>query len=135
MMLFHEVPLTCINQAAIYYHVPAALILSVIKQESGRNGEASVNKNGTYDLGVMQINSSWLPTLARYGITREQVQYDPCVNVQVGTWLLASAMAENNGWQGVGDYHSHTAKFNQQYRERIKTIYFHTMDTIEGRNV
>ena len=45
----HGVPVECINQAAIAYHVPATLILSVLAVEGGAVGLASANKNGTVD--------------------------------------------------------------------------------------
>ena len=135
MMMFHGVPLTCINQAAVHYHVPATMIVSVMKIENGRNGMAVRNTNGTYDLGVMQVNTTWLSTLAKYGITSDKLQNDPCTNVEVGTWLLAQAIADGDGWKGVANYHSHTEKFNQSYREKIKIAYFHTVNAIQGVSV
>jgi soluble lytic murein transglycosylase-like protein len=85
----NDVPITCINQAAVTYHVPATLILSIMKKENGRNGQAVPNKNGSYDIGVCQINSRWLPTLARYGYTRDDIQFNPCKNVMAASWILA----------------------------------------------
>lgn len=123
MMFFHDVPLQCINQAAIQYHVPATIILSIIKTENGRNGMALKNSNGTYDLGVMQINTSWLQTLAKKGLTLNQVKSDPCVNVTVGTWILAQGMANSAGWRGVANYHSYTKKYNDVYQEKVKKTY------------
>ena len=125
MMIFHDVPLACINEAAITYQVPATVIISVIKTENGKNGEVSKNPNGTYDLGVMQINSSWIPALSKKGISEESVKSDPCMNVKVGTWILAQGMAIGEGWEGVGNYHSHTPKHNLTYREKVKKIYTH----------
>lgn len=131
MMLFHDVPLNCINQAATAFHVPATVIISVIKTENGRNGLAVKNKNGTYDLGVMQINTSWLPALHNKGITIEQVKSDPCMNVSVGTWILAQGIANGDGWQGVGNYHSYTKKHNQDYREKVKSAYSNYVSVLE----
>lgn len=122
-MIFHDVPLECINQAAARFHLPAVMIISIMKIENGRNGMAIKNKNGTYDLGVMQVNTSWLKTLARYGITRESLQYDPCVNVHTGAWILAKGLAQGDGWQGVGNYHSATPLHNERYRMKVKLVY------------
>lgn len=130
-MVFHDVPLHCINEAAVQYHVPATVILSVIKTENGRNGLAVKNKNGTYDLGVMQINTTWLKTLSKKGLTEEQVKSDPCINVSVGTWILARGIASGNGWQGVGNYHSYTQKHNVAYREKVKTTYTQYVTVLE----
>ena len=85
-VLINDVPIDCINHAAITYHVPATIILSVIRQENGRNGQAKPNKNGTFDYGVMQINTIWLSKLASYGYTKDELQNDPCKNVKAGTW-------------------------------------------------
>jgi soluble lytic murein transglycosylase-like protein len=134
MMAFHDVPLACINQAAVQWHVPATIILSVIKTENGRNGLAVKNKNGTYDLGVMQINTSWLPMLKSKGLTAEQVKSDPCINVSVGTWILAKGIASGAGWKGVGNYNSYTEKHNQIYREKVKVTYSNYVSVLE-RNV
>lgn len=123
-IMINDVPIDCINQAAIIYHVPATLIISVMKQENGKNGEASKNKNGTFDYGVMQINSTWLPKIAAYGYTKEDVQYNACKNVYVGTWILGQSIAEGKDvWLGIGNYHSHTPSHNQQYRNVIYKNY------------
>lgn len=61
-LLIHGIPIECINRAAITYVVPAKVILSVLATENGKVGTARPNKNGSYDLGPMQINSGWLNT-------------------------------------------------------------------------
>ena len=121
-VLINDVPIDCINHAAVVYHVPATVILSIIKQENGRNGEASPNKNGTFDYGVAQINSTWLPTLTKYGYTKDDIQFNACKNVEAATWILAQAIADGKTtWAGVGDYHSHTPKYNQPYSAAIQS--------------
>lgn len=123
-VLINDTPVTCINQAAVTYHVPATLILSIMKNENGRNGQAVRNKNGTYDLGVMQINSRWLATLKGYGYTRGYLQFDACKNVMAGTWILARGIANaHNLWSGMGDYHSHTEKYNVPYQKNAYEAY------------
>jgi len=123
-MLLFDVPLSCINQAALDYKIPAVAIVSVLKAEGGRVGTASRNKNGTYDLGPMQINSSWLSELKKFGYTKNQLQYDPCVNVKVGTWILAQKIASGKDWwHGIGGYNSYTQGLNEKYRSRVKGYY------------
>jgi hypothetical protein len=120
----HGVPVECINQAAVAYHVPAKLILSVLAVEGGRVGSASPNKNGTFDYGPMQINSIWLPKIQGYGYTKQQIQYDPCANVAVGTWILSQNIANAHVvWRGIGGYHSHTAVLNDQYQTKVSEVY------------
>lgn len=129
-MIFHGVPLECINHAARMFHVPATVIVSVMKIENGWNGAAIKNKNGTFDLGVMQVNSSWLLQLKKFSITRVSLQFDPCVNVHTATWILAKGLAKGEGWQGVGNYHSATPIHNQQYREKVKMAYDNMQRTL-----
>ena len=119
-----DVPVSCINTAAITYHIPATLIVSILKKENGRTGLAVKNKNDSYDLGNMQINTSWLPMLARYGYTRHDLQYNPCKNVMAGSWILAKSLAQGHTlWSGIGNYHSHTPKHNQSYQNSIHATY------------
>ena len=120
----HGVPIECINQAALVYHVPARLILSILAIENGRVGTASANKNGTFDYGPMQINSMWLSKVRAYGYTKEQLRYDPCINVAVGTWILSQNIANaNTPWRGIGGYHSHTTHLNFRYQNKVSEVY------------
>jgi hypothetical protein len=95
-----------------------------MKKENGRNGQAVRNKDGTYDLGVLQINTRWLPTLARYGYTRDDLQFNPCKNIMAATWILATNLAEGKTlWSAIGNYHSHTLKHNLTYRTSVQAYY------------
>ncbi len=116
-----QVPLHCINEAATAYHLPAKLIIAIIQVERGKVGYIVQNKNGSYDIGPAQINSAWLPTLKAYGITQTELQFDPCINIKVGAWIAAKAIAkENNLLTGIGDYHSHTRQYNHAYSQKIR---------------
>lgn len=119
-MVINDVPMDCINLAAMQYHVPAVIIVSVLKTENGRVGDARINKNGTIDYGPMQINSIWLSTLGKYGYSAYDLQYNPCLNVAAGTWILAQGIAENKSiWQGIGNYHSHSFFENLSYQYKV----------------
>lgn len=98
----------CISDAAAAFHVPALPVRILRKVEAGQVGMASPNTNGSVDLGPMQVNSSWLPMLKRLGITRDQVQYNPCVNAYVGTWIFAQAWADSRAQpaMAMARYHS-----------------------------
>lgn len=122
---FHDVPIVCVNQAAETYAVPAELILAIIFVEGGENGIAMPNKNGTFDYGVMQINSSWLPHLAdQFSTSSYQLQYNACANVMIGTWILKQNLENNaNLLEAIGDYHSHTPALNYDYAQQVLFIY------------
>lgn len=138
-LLIHGVPVECINQAAVTYFVPAKVIISVLAVEGGEPGMASPNKNGTFDYGPMQINTIWLPTIAPYGYTKDQIQYDPCVNVMVGTWILSNkiaSIASNSGkdyWRGVAGYHSETPNLNAKYQAKVLTNYQLLSEVLSGK--
>ncbi|NJD34799.1 MAG: lytic transglycosylase domain-containing protein, partial [Betaproteobacteria bacterium] len=57
--------LACWDDAAQRYQVSSALLYAIARTESGLNPLAiGRNGNGSRDIGLMQINSAWLPTLA-----------------------------------------------------------------------
>src|SRR5471032_572408 len=69
----------CIDDAGAYHGVNPALLHAIAQHESGmRAGAVNRNANGTEDLGLMQINSSWLSTLKKYGVTRQSL-FNACV--------------------------------------------------------
>jgi len=123
-LLINDIPIACINRAAVTYHVPAPVILSILRLENGRNGDARRNKNGTLDFGVFQINSVWLRALEKYGYTRHDLQYNPCRSTYAATWIISQNISRNlPTWQALAAWHSMTPKHNQSYRTRLKTVY------------
>jgi soluble lytic murein transglycosylase-like protein len=97
----------CLDEAAAFQHVSTQLVHAIAQHESGMRADAvNTNSNGTQDIGLMQINSSWLPKLARYGIRREDL-FNACVNGYVGTWILAANIRQfGPTWKAVGAYNA-----------------------------
>lgn len=97
----------CWDKAGKTYGVDPWLLMAVAKVESGFNANAiNKNKNASVDLGMMQINSFWLPTLNKYGIgTRDLL--NPCTSVFVGSWIMAQNIKKfGYNQDGIGAYNS-----------------------------
>lgn len=97
----------CFKQASLRYGVPEELLRAISRVESRGNPSATnTNKDGSTDVGHMQVNSYWLPTLAKYGITKNQLM-DACTNTFVGAWILANNISRMGyRWEAVGAYNA-----------------------------
>lgn len=98
-------------------------VLPVIQEiEGGAVGTVHQNANGTQDLGVMQINTLWLPDLAARAElstaeTRRRLLADPCFNIAAAALILRGYLQQTHGalLPAIGDYHSHTPDLNGAY--------------------
>jgi len=89
----------CLAAAERRFNLPTGIATAIARVESGLNPRAinRANRNGTYDLGLMQINSIHQPRLMRnYGIARAHL-YNPCVSAFAGAQVLAKALAQTGG--------------------------------------
>ena len=96
------------------------MLYAIAKTESSLNPSAiNRNKNGSYDIGLMQINSSWFPMLRRYGVDEKQL-YDACTSIHVGAWILAQNMRRlGNSWEAVGAYNSSNPDIRMKYALKV----------------
>lgn len=114
---------SCFEQAAARYKVPVELLQAISTVESGGRANAyNANKNGSFDIGHMQINSSWLPTLAKYNIDVESLQ-DPCINTNIGAWVLAHNIARFGlSWEAVGAYNAASKSKREIYAKKVAAV-------------
>ncbi|MPQ55141.1 lytic transglycosylase domain-containing protein [Duganella sp. FT27W] len=118
-----EIPRQCFDDAGKRFNLPRPDILRALAQQESSSAciaRHSVNSNGTYDIGCMGINSSWLPMLHRqFGIT-EQDLLEPCTNVHVGAWIFAKNVRRfGDTWQAVGAYNAASESKRMEYAWKI----------------
>jgi len=101
----------CFAKAGVYHQIDPTWLKSISKVESSFNPKAISprNKNGTYDVGMMQINSGWFPTLEKFGIKPGHL-LEPCTNIFVGAWILAKNIKHyGKTWEAIGSYNTGNA--------------------------
>lgn len=116
----------CLFAAAEAYRLPPALILILLKVEGGRLGAVSGNTNGTVDIGPMQVNTIWVPLIAKHWRTTKEAAFlalrdNFCANLEGGSWILRQALDEARGdfWGGVAIYHSHNPVHKDAYLRKV----------------
>ncbi len=119
-----EQRVTCSVSAAVRFNVPANLLLAVAEIENGRPGLQSVNANGTRDIGWMQFNTSYLASLAPFGIRAADVAVSNCYPFDLAAWRIAGHLARDRGdlWTRAANYHSRTARHNAIYRQKLISL-------------
>ncbi|SMC28689.1 Transglycosylase SLT domain-containing protein [Desulfacinum hydrothermale DSM 13146] len=114
----------CWNEAGNRYGISPWLLYAIARVESGLDPDAvHVNENGTRDLGLMQINTAWLPTLKRLGITENDLLENACLNIQVGAWILAQNVTRlGPTWNAVGAYNATSPDKRLRYVGRVARV-------------
>ena len=118
----------CFEQAGIEHNVNPQLLRAIAQVESSMNAkavnESHIQRTKTIDIGLMQINSSALPELAKEGITQEKLLDDACLNVRIGARILAQKFKkEGANWDGVGAYNAACVVLKGEECQRARNSY------------
>jgi hypothetical protein len=118
--------LVCYALVSAFYHLPPHVLPSIASVEGGRQALVSANKDGSADLGVMQINTLWIPPLAQHtrqseATIRRRLVYEPCFNIAAAGAIVRIYLNEAKGdlMRAIGNYHSHRAIANLSYRLKV----------------
>jgi soluble lytic murein transglycosylase-like protein len=108
----------CFEQAGLQYDISPLLLRAVAKTESNFVPSAiHRNSDGSYDYGIMQINSRWERKIGRRGWLHLR---EPCYNIHVGAWILSQCMGRYGyTWEAVGCYNAVHRKKRLAYARKV----------------
>jgi soluble lytic murein transglycosylase-like protein len=111
----------CWDSVAQKYAIHPALLRAIAEQESGFNNRAvNSNANGSRDVCMMQVNSSWFPVLKhRFNISERDLKSNWCTCLDVGAWILAQGCAHAMTWDCVGAYNATSHVKRSRYAWQI----------------
>ena len=127
----------CFESAGAKYHIDPLLVKArAIGESSLRPDVTNINRDKktgqalSTDYGLMQVNSSHIASLIAQGYIRssQDLLNRPCLNVQIGTWILAKHFQVCGiSWNCLGSYNAGFRKDRHETREsyanRIYAIY------------
>jgi len=118
--------LACMALVAHIYALPPRVLPSIQAVEGGSAGMVRPDTNGTADLGVMQVNTVWIPALEAYTtlpavVVRDRLISRPCFNIAAAGAILRTYLDQAHGdlLRAVGYYHSHTTMLGEGYRREV----------------
>jgi hypothetical protein len=114
--------IVCSITAAEKYAVPANILLAIAEKENGKPGVWVKNTNGSHDVGPMQFNTAYLKTLAKYGISAEDVASSGCYAYDLAAWRVHGHLTKDQGdlWTRAANYHSRTLYHNTVYQADLR---------------
>lgn len=108
----------CFEDAGKQYGIPYRLLESIAGIESNMNpGAFNVNRNGSFDVGLMQINSFWIKMLE---LNKDELVSNPCYNVMIGANILKQCVDRYGfNWEAVGCYNATDSQKKIKYSWKI----------------
>jgi hypothetical protein len=119
---------TCVMITAQTYEVPPGVLLGISQVQNGKAGEEKQQMDGSYNLGVMQINTKILPIIAHlWAITeedaRKSLKDDTCLNFAVAGWILRQKINQTgNLWNGIALFPQNESEQGEIYSKKVESV-------------
>src|SRR5690554_1528405 len=130
-------PLTykCLNEVVETYEIHPIILSMIYRVEGGKTGDKIRNKDGSHDLGLMQINwESHRDVLEKRGITENMVRYNDCINLRYAAHYVRSVTrgikisTPREYFRAIARYHNkgephitvYADKLIEQYKKMIQ---------------
>ena len=111
-------------QAGEHFGLDPQLLWAIAYKESRHTPHiiSKSNKNGSYDIGIMQINSSHLPRLKKqYGIVQKDL-LNPQINIFVGAEILKMCFNKHINTQNAITCYNGRIKNNSYGKEVLQIL-------------
>ena len=120
----------CLIAASLHNQIPPEALLTMMEVEGGRSGLEVKNLNGTSDLGLMQINTCWLPEASRlwnvnHIQARKMLRDNDCLNITMAAHILKIKIREGGGdiFKGIARYHHAHPQYHVPYLKKVMKAY------------
>ena len=118
---YASVFMNCIKDAGYKFGINPDLLYAIAIVESNLNPKAvNINKNGTRDYGIFQINES---NLRRLKISKNKA-FNPCYSAYIASYILRQCVnIYGKTWKAIDCYNKgKKAKGNSLYVKKIKKV-------------
>jgi soluble lytic murein transglycosylase-like protein len=117
----------CFDSVGEASGIDSTLLRAIAQVESSMRpnaiNDSHVQRTGSEDIGLMQINSRWLPRLNAFGIDRDDL-LKPCTSIEVGAWILRDLFTRHgNSWEAVGAYNAACTQLKGDDCRRARDTY------------
>jgi soluble lytic murein transglycosylase-like protein len=120
----------CWEAAGQYHHIDPWLLYAIAYVESRYDPQAlGKNTNGSRDIGLMQINSTWIPELQRWGVPLAALT-NACASTYIGAWIMAANFRRfGYSWEAIAAYNvgsldtPRRRQLGYQYASKVYTDY------------
>jgi soluble lytic murein transglycosylase-like protein len=108
-----------VSNASRKYGISTKIFWAIMKVESDYKRTIHINSDGSFDVGLMQINSLWINSLVNKGFKADLL--DDGNNINIAGYILKENMNKGYSlWQAVGLYHSRDKRLQAVYIKRVK---------------